>query len=208
LSLPAKATISEPAPPHPEPPMAKLAPLSIATALAGLALAGPAVAGQVMYSYDSVTPATEAMTESGITLMLDKGLMHVRVLKLVETLDIGAADLRPASDDVLGHGGLGAVLGPDAPERDLYEITAKDDGRALSGALCQGASKAWLAFSPIREDRELTISAVTRDPATGKPRLCMTLQYAFHGVWGLPPVDLPQPDRTDPFEQSPANRRF
>jgi hypothetical protein len=188
--------------------MAKPYALSIAAVLAGLALAGPAVAGQVMYSYDSTDQATEAMTESGITLMLDKGLMHVRVLKLVETLNIGAADLRPASDDVLGHGGLGAVLGHDAPERDLYEITAADDGRALSGALCQGASKAWLAFSPIREDRDLTISAVTRDAATGKPRLCMTLQYAFHGVWGLPPVDLPQPDRTDPFQQSPANRRY
>jgi hypothetical protein len=176
-------------------------------AAAGLAIAAPALAAHVMYSYDSANSATEAMTESGITLMLDKGLMHTRVLMLVETLDIGEADLQPAPESDLGRGGLAAVLGPGAPERDLYAISGKADGRALSRALCS-TDRAWLAFSPIRQDQELRISAVGRDPATGQMRLCVTLNYAFHGVWGLPPVDLPQPDRTDPFEQSPANRRY
>jgi hypothetical protein len=174
----------------------------------GLALAGPVAASQVMYSFDSADPQTEAMTESGVTLLLDKSLLHLRVLKLVETLDVGEADLRPAAEGELGRGGLAGVLGRDAPEHDLYAITAKADGRALSRALCHGSEKAWLAFSPIREDRELQVSAMGRDPATGQTRLCITLNYAFHGVWGLPPVDLPQPDRTDPFEQSPANRRY
>jgi hypothetical protein len=173
-----------------------------------LASAGHAAAGLVLYSYDSVTPITETMTESGVTLMLDKSLLHVRVLSVVETLDIGKADLKPASEDDLGRGGLGAVLGREAQERDLYEIIPKGDGRALIGALCPGAARGWLVFGPIRQDRDLKVRAVGRDQTGGKARLCVTLDYAFHGVWGLPPVDLPQPDRTDPFNQQPANRRF
>jgi hypothetical protein len=184
------------------------APPWIAAGLAVLALAGPAAAGQIMYSYDSANAVTEAMTESGITLILEKSLMHIRVLSLVETLDIGKADLKPAPDSDLGRGGLGAALGRGAQERDLYEIIPKGDGRALVGALCPGANKGWLAFGPIKQDRDLKVRALGRDPATGQARLCVTLDYAFHGVWGLPPVELPQPDRSDPFNQQPANRRY
>ena len=161
-----------------------------------------------MYSYDSTTPITETMTESGITLILDKSLLHLRVLRLVETLNVGSADLKPASESELGRGGLPALLGRDAQEHDLYEITKKDDGRALTNALCPGSDKAWLAFGPIKQDRDLKIRALGHDPATGKAWLCVTLDYSFHGVWDLPPVDLPQPDRTDPFKQSPANTRY
>jgi hypothetical protein len=188
--------------------MAKPAPFVFAAGLAGLALAGPAAASTVMYSYDSLTPITVTMTETGITLILDKSLLHVKVLRLVETLNIGQADLKPAPEGELGHGGLSALIGRDANERDLYEITRKDDGPALTNALCPGADKAWLAFGPIRQERDLKVRAIGHDPATGKARLCVTLEYGFHGVWGLPPVDLPQPDRTDPFEQSPANTRY
>jgi hypothetical protein len=183
-------------------------PLALAAALAVLAPAAPAAAAILMYSYDSSDPATEAMTESGVTLMLDKTLTHLRVVSLVETLNIGQADLKPAPESALGRGGLAAVLGHDPKERDLYEISLKNDGRALTNALCRGSDKAWLAFGPIKTDQGLTVDAIGRDPATGQARLCQRLSYAFHGVWTLPPVDLPQPDRSDPFEQSPANRRY
>jgi hypothetical protein len=182
--------------------------LAAVLALAAAGMAGPAAASVLMYSYDSTTPVTQTMTENGITLMLQKSFLRLRVLRLVETLDIGSAELKPASEDELGRGGLREALGRDAEERDLYEITLKDDGRALTNALCRGADKAFLAFGPIRQDQNLRVRALARDPATGKARLCVTLDYAFHGVWTLPPVDLPQPDRTDPFEQSPANRRY
>jgi len=188
--------------------MAKPIQLLVAAGLTALALAGPAGAGTVMYSYDSTTPITETMTEAGITLILDKSLMNLKVLRLVETLNVGQADLKPASEGELGRGGLSALLGRDAQEHDLYEITKMDDGRALTNALCPGADKAWLAFGPIKQDRDLKIRALGHDPTTGQSRLCVTLEYSFHGVWGLPPVDLPQPDRTDPFEQSPANTRY
>lgn len=208
LSVTTKATISKAATPIPDPTMAKPALLWIIAGLTALVLAGSAVASPLMYSYDSMTPITETMTESGVTLILDKSLLHTRVLRLVETLNVGSADLKPASEGELGRGGLGALVGPELHEHDLYEILKKDDGRALSNALCPGSDKAWLAFGPIKQDRELKVRALGREAKTGKAWLCLTLDYAFHGVWAMPPVDLPQPDRSDPFEQSPANTRY
>lgn len=179
-----------------------------ALGLVALGLAGPAAAGRVIYSYDSTTPITQTMTESGITLIIDKGLMHARVLSLAETMNVGNADLKPASEGDLGKGGLNALIGRDAQERTLYEISPKGDGKALIRALCPGANKGWLAFGVVKVAEDLKIRAIGRDQATGQTRLCLTLDYAFHGQWELPPVDLPQPDRTDPFEQSPANTRY
>jgi hypothetical protein len=176
--------------------------------LAVLGLAGPAAAGRVIYSYDSTTPVTQTMTESGITLIIDKGLMHARVLSLVETMNVGNADLKPASEGDLGKGGLNALIGRDAQERTLYEISPRGDGKALIRALCPGANKGWLAFGVVKVAEDLKIRAIGRDETTGQTRLCLTLDYAFHGQWVLPPVDLPQPDRTDPFEQSRANTRY
>jgi hypothetical protein len=51
------------------------------------------------------------------------------------------------------------------------------------------------------------VLAIGRDGA-GQARLCRTLDYAFHGEWRTPQADLPQPDRSDPFNDSPTNRRF
>jgi hypothetical protein len=180
----------------------------ILAVLAVLSPAAPAAAALIMYSYDSSNPQTEAMTEQGVTLMLDKTLTRLKVVRLVETLNVGQADLKPASEADLGHGGLARVLGDNPKERDLYEIVLKDDGRALTNALCSGADKAWLAFGPIKQDRALVVDAIGRDPSSGQAHLCMTLTYAFHGVWTLPPVDLPQPDRSDRFNSAPANRRY
>lgn len=188
--------------------MAKTAPFWIAAGLAALALAGPAAATQLIYSYDSASPITLKMTENGVTFVLDKSLMRVKVLKILETEDVGAAELKPAPESDLGRGGLNAVLGPDAHERDLYEILPKDDGKALGRALCHGSDRTWLAFGLIKQGRDLKVRAIGRDPATGKARLCLTLDYAFHGEWDLPPSQLPQPDRSDPFNDAPANRRF
>jgi hypothetical protein len=188
--------------------MAKSLVFCVAAGLIGLALAGPATAGRVMYSYDSVTPITLKMTENGVTFILDKSLMRVKVLSLVETQDIGQADLRPAPESDLGRGGLEAILGRDAQEHDLYEITQKGDGHALVAALCNGANKGWLVFGLIKPDHDLKVRALGRDAVTGKTRLCVTLDYSFHGEWGLPQADLPQPDRTDWFNDTPNNRRY
>jgi hypothetical protein len=176
--------------------------------LAALALAGPAAAARRIYSYDSANPLTEQMTEAGLTFIFDRSLMTTRVLSILETHDVGQADLRPASQSALGPGGLGALIGPGAHERDLYEIVPKGDGRALIKALCHGADHAWLAFGPLRADQPLRVHALGHDPATGRTRLCITLDYNFHGEWAVGPPDLPQPDRSDRFNDAPANRRY
>lgn len=179
-------------------------PLLTALSLGALiAASGAAQAGQKVYSYDSANPATEQMTENGLTFVFEKSLLSVRVLKLVETHDIGAADLKPAPESDLGRGGLSDLIGQ-APERDLYEITDQEDGKPLKRALCH-ADRAWLAFGRLRNGQDLRVHAVTYDPKTGRGRLCVTLDYAFHGEWVLPVKPMAQPDRTDPFNDTPNN---
>lgn len=171
------------------------------------AVAFPAAAVTRIYSYDSASPVTEVMTEGGLTFVFEKTLFNERVLKLVETHDIGEADLKPANESALGRGGLNAVIGQDANERELYEITDQADGKALKRALCH-APRVWLAFGRLKNDRPLRIHALTFDPVSGKGRLCITLDYAFHGQWALPVNPLPQPDRSDPFNDAPTNTRY
>jgi hypothetical protein len=176
--------------------------------LAALAVADPAAASKRIYSYDSANPLTEQMTEAGLTFVFDRSFMTTRVLRILETNDIGAADVKPASEGELGPGGLNAVIGPNARERSLYEIEPKDDGRALGRALCPGADKVFLAFGPITAEQPLRIHALGHDAKTGTSRLCITLEYSFHGEWAVGPPDLPQPDRSDRFNDAPTNRRY
>jgi len=182
--------------------------VALTALVAPLAFAGPAAAAKHIYSYDSANPLTRRMTENGVTFVFDKMLMSQRVLRLIETHDVGQADLKPAAERELGEGGLSGLIGRQARERDLYEIVQKGDGIALVRALCRGSDRAWLAFGRLKVGEDLRIQALGHDPASGKTRLCMTLDYSFHGEWALPPVDLPQPDRTDRFNDAPTNRKY
>ena len=170
--------------------------------------AGPATAAKLIYSYDSASPLATKLTENGLTFTFEKTMLATRILRLMETQNVGAADLKPASQHDLGPGGLSAVIGRRAREHDLYEITAQEDGRALSRALCGNAARTWLAFGRLRSGQPLRVHALARDAGAARARLCVTLDYSFHGAWALPPADLPQPDRTDRFNNAPANRRY
>jgi hypothetical protein len=176
--------------------------------LAVTALAGPAAAVKRIYSYDSANALTEQMTEAGLTFVFDRSLMSTRVREIIETNDVGHADVRPASPSALGPGGIEALIGAGAHERDLYEIEPAGDGLALIKALCPGSDRAFLAFGPLRVDQPLRIHALGHDPATGRSRKCITLDYTYHGQWALAPPELPQPDRSDRFNDTPANRRY
>jgi hypothetical protein len=176
--------------------------------LVAVAFAGPAMASKRIYSYDSANPLTEQMTEAGLTFIFDRSFMTTRVLRILETNDIGSADVKPASEGELGPGGLDAVIGPHAQERALYEIVPKGDGAALARALCPGSDKVFLAFGPITAEQPLRIRALGHDAKTGGSRLCITLDYSFHGEWAVGPPDLPQPDRSDRFNDAPANHRY
>jgi hypothetical protein len=166
-------------------------------------LAGPAAASQHIYSYDSANPATERMTESGLSFVFDKHIVGITVRRIMETQNIGAADLKPVSESVLGKGGVTGVVGEDAAERDVYEITDKDDGKALRNALCPGSDHVWLAFGRLKMGQDLRIRALGHDRRSGKTRLCETLDYSFRGEWTLPQPLTPQPDRTDRFNDTP-----
>jgi hypothetical protein len=172
------------------------------------ALAGPAVAAKRIYSYDSANPLTEQMTEAGLTFVFDRSLMSTRVLQILETHDVGSADVKPASEGDLGRGGLSALIGQNAQERSLYEIVPKGDGKALIRALCPGADRVFLAFGPITAEQPLRIRALGHDATTGASRLCITLDYNFHGEWAIGPPELPQPDRSDRFNDAPSNHRY
>ena len=173
-----------------------------------LALAGPASAAKRIFSYDSANPLTEQMTEAGLTFVFDRTFISTRVLQILETHDIGAAEVKPASEGELGKVGLARLIGPDVHERALYEIEPKDDGRALARALCPGADRVFLAFGPISAEKPLRIRALGHDAQTGTSRLCITLDYNFHGEWAVGPPDLPQPDRSDRFNDAPSNHRY
>jgi hypothetical protein len=168
-----------------------------------LLAATPAAAAQHIYSYDSNSPITEKMTEAGLSFIFDKHLMGVTVKRILETHNVGSADLRPVSESVLGRGGVEAVVGDDARERDLYEISEKGDGRALRNALCRGSDHVWLAFGRLKSGQDLRIRALGHDAQTGRTRLCVTLDYTYRGEWRLPQSVLDQPDRTDRFNDAP-----
>jgi hypothetical protein len=177
--------------------------VAFAALIATVLAVRPAMAAQHTFSYDSITPITVKMTESGLSFIFDKTPLGVRVRRILETNDVGAAELRPASESALGPGGLRNLLGSGAGERDLYEITDQENGPALRNALCRGSDHVWLAFGRLKVGLDLRIRALGHDPQTGRTRLCETLDYSFHGEWLAPTPILPQPDRTDRFNDAP-----
>ncbi|MBV9510796.1 MAG: hypothetical protein JO303_10995 [Caulobacteraceae bacterium] len=167
--------------------------------------ATPASARRLIYSYDSEDPVTEQMTENGLTFVFDKSFMATRVLKIMETQDVGEAEVKLASEHDLG-GSLRDLAGDASRGHELYEITKAGNGAALVQALCPGAERGFLAIGALKPARELTVYALGR--VQNRVWLCVTLAYGFHGAWALPVALPPQPDRTDRFNDAPANRQY
>ncbi len=153
--------------------------------LAAWSLAGAAAADTIhLYSYDPADQPTRDAA-GALTFQVRKGLLHTTVMNLRSTEAPATADLRPAGDRVLGPGGLAAVEGPRAQERDLYEVVHADQGQELIAALCPGAARAWLGFGKVRLNQALEIDVIGQ-AAGAKPRLCHRLAYSFHGEWRAP----------------------
>ncbi len=163
-----------------------IATAGLAAALTAL-VASPALAKDKMYSYDAVSPNARALTGVGLTFEFRPTLMGAtRVDRFMLTGRSGAAEVKPASEGALGKGGLAALIGPDAKERALYQITLKRDGDAFIRAACPNSTKAWLVLGPIRYGEDLRVHAIGDDPVTGKSRLCGTFEFSFRGEWKLP----------------------
>jgi hypothetical protein len=154
---------------------------------AATTLAGAARADNLhMYSYDPADTTT-VRAAGPLTFAFRKGLLHNTVLNLRSTVATATAYLRPADEKALGRDGLSGAVGGRPPDRNLYEIEPEAEGAALISAFCPGAKRAWMAFGPMRLNRELEILVVGAPETGGEAKLCRTLRFNFHGEWRLPP---------------------
>jgi hypothetical protein len=138
-----------------------------------------------LYSYDPADAATR-LAAGPLTFTFRKGLLHTTVLNLRSTEATATAYLHPADEKALGPHGLAGALGAEPEERGLYRVEPADEGAALISAFCPGAARAWMAFGPLKLNRDLTVRVIGA-PAAGPAKLCRTLRFSFHGEWLLPP---------------------
>lgn len=145
----------------------------------------PAQGAQKIYSYVPADAATKARIDSGLTFVFDKGMVGMRVKEVLATEAKARAGLEPVGDKQLGAP-VARVLPAGAGERDLYQVTAEDQGPAMVRAFCPGSTTGWLVFGPLRARRDLVVHALGKDPQTGAPKLCATLNFSFRGEWAIP----------------------
>jgi hypothetical protein len=155
------------------------------TLMVVLTAAGVAQAAVHIVSFDPANDATR-LAAGGLTFEFDQRLIFTRVLRVRSTEGQARADLRPANEAVLGRGGLTAVIGADAHERDLYEVKPSAEGADMIRAFCPGSTRAWLAFGRIAQYRALRVRVVGDGGAGGKARLCQTLDFSWRGEWRVP----------------------
>jgi hypothetical protein len=161
----------------------RLAALTLAAALAIPALA---FAAEGMFTYYPANDVARRLTDRGLTFVFDRGLLGaVRLTQVMATEAPAASDLEPASDRDLGVR-IESLVGRESDARDLYAIKDTAQGPAMIRAFCPGSTKGWLAFGPVKPRRDVRVHALGDDPATGKARLCATMEFRFRGEWKMP----------------------
>jgi hypothetical protein len=160
--------------------------MGLIAGLATASLAGTAWGGSLhIYSYDPANADTRH-SAGALTFEFNRRLMFTTILRVMATEGDAKAEVRPASERDLGPGGLTALVGPRALERDLYEVEPKEDGAAMISALCPQSHRAWMSFGHIRAYHDLKIYVIGDGPDNGPAKLCRTLDYTFHGEWKGP----------------------
>jgi hypothetical protein len=157
--------------------------------------AGAARADQRIYAYEPADPATRKALDTGLTIVFDKGLVGMRVREVLATAAKASVHVKPVGDKELGAK-LETLLPRDAFSRELYRIEDEAEGPAMVRALCPGAAKGWLVFSPLRALDDLTLQVLGADPASGKAKVCATLHLKFRGEWRVPQTGPAQPTLT------------
>lgn len=161
--------------------------------------APPSAAGaseRYIYTYDPVSPAARHLTDTGLSFLFERGLLGgVRVQRIIQTGDIGAADLKPAPEEALGRGGLKAALGDQRAAGELYEILPKDEGKSFVHAVCPGADRAWLLIGRIDRFRDLELQAIGRGAKDAQSHLCSTMAFSFKSDLRMPDQDIMPPAR-------------
>jgi hypothetical protein len=169
--------------------------LTIAVSLLALSLASAGRADTLhIFSYDPADAETRHAA-GPLTFTIRKGLLHTTVLNVRATEAAATAYLHPVDEKALGPHGLAAATGSAPEERGLYRVDTAEEGSALISAFCPGATRAWMAFGPVKFDRDLTVQVIGA-PASGAPKLCRTLRFSFHGEWLFPPSGPPIDPRT------------
>ena len=154
-----------------------------ALVLGALALcfaARPATAAIRQFSYDPANEETRTAA-GALTFLISQKMFSTRVLKLRATEAQATADLKRADPSVLGR----SI--ERTSERDVYEVLPGDDGAALISAFCPGSKRAWMAFSPVKLNQDLSVLVVGDSPTGGGPHKCRGFEFTFHGEWRLPP---------------------
>jgi hypothetical protein len=165
--------------------------IALALAVLGAGFATGAEAAVRTFSYDAANDLTRR-TAGGLTFDFTQRLVFTRVLRVRATEGHATADLRPASETALGRGGLSAIIGPDARERDLYEIDPRAEGADMIHAFCPGSSHGWLAFGHVAPYRDLRVRVLGDDPKGGAARVCETLDFSWRGEWRMPSGQSPR----------------
>ncbi|MES2033417.1 MAG: hypothetical protein V4466_04520 [Pseudomonadota bacterium] len=168
-------------------PPARSVALGAAALTLALAAATPAAqaATKRMVTYDSASPDAKRLTGAGLTFVFTKSMMRTRILAVRATAVPVGVIPRPLND-----GGtvrkLDVLMGEDRGSGTLYEIDpAAAEGKVMIQAFCPGAKSGWLAVGPFAHGRDLRVHAFGAEPG-GEPRLCATMDFAWHGEWRMP----------------------
>ena len=156
-----------------------------AAALAVLAAAPAHAADTRMVSYDSISPEARKLTGAGLTFVFTKSFLRTRVLAVHATAVPVGVVVRP-SDSAINRK-LDALMGEAARTGALYQIDpAQKQGAVMVEAFCPGSKSGWLAIGSIAHAQPLKVHAFGDDPATGEPRLCAEMEFAYRGEWRMP----------------------
>ena len=135
-----------------------------------------------LFAYDPATDETRHVA-GPLTFEFRQRLVFTTLLKIRATEAKATAVVVPADEKVLGHGGLSALIGPNAPERDFFAIADGEEGPAMISAFCPGSTHAWVALGRLKANRDLRVHVIGDGPEPGKVHLCHTLDFYYHGEW-------------------------
>lgn len=161
----------------------------LAPALAGMAVlvaAAPSTAAtKRMVTYDSASPEARRLTGAGLTFVFTRTLLRQRVLAVRATaVPVGVIPEPLRDSDTIRR--LDGLMGEDAGTGTLYAIDpTRAEGRVMVQAFCPGATRGWLAISPIAHNRALRVHAFGAD-AAGQTRLCAVMDFTWRGEWRMP----------------------
>ncbi|MDB5439108.1 MAG: hypothetical protein JWM33_1535 [Caulobacteraceae bacterium] len=153
-------------------------------------LPGLACAAERRFTYDSGSARAKALTGAGLTLTVDQGLLGGAKLKLVQATAVPVAAEIEAAERA-DEAEIRALLPKVAAKVALYRVDPKaQEGAVLSAAFCPGATRVWLATSPIAYGKPLTLWAVGQGGGAAK-LLCAEMAFTWRGEWRLPPDRAP-----------------